>query len=76
MRCANCGNENIETLSFGHFTTHCAVCGHNTHTATGIDTRKIKITIFVLAIIVALVVCGWILSTTEFRHMRLYRRLY
>ena len=63
MRCANCGNENFDTLTVKRFTLHCSVCGHNTHTATGIDTRKIKLVLIILAIMALLGVCAWCLIT-------------
>lgn len=63
MRCANCGNEDFDTLTVRRFTLHCSVCGHNTHTATGIDTRKIRLTLIILAVIVILGISYWCLLT-------------
>ena len=61
MRCANCGNENFDTLTVRRFTLHCSVCGHNTHTATGIDTRKIKWALILVIVIVILAQGAWYL---------------
>ena len=73
MRYANCGNENFETLSFGRFTAHCAICGHKTHTATGLDTRKIRNTVFVLLFVASLIISIWTLATQPFvRSWRLW----
>lgn len=66
MRCANCGNENFETLSFGRFTAHCAICGHKTHTATGLDTRKVRNAVIILAVLVLLGFSAWTLATHRF----------
>ena len=66
MRCANCGNENFNTLTFRHFTMHCSVCGHNTFTATGLDTRKVRNTVIILAVLVLLGFSAWRLATHRF----------
>lgn len=66
MRCANCGNENFNTLTFRHFTMHCSVCGHNTFTATGLDTRKVRNTVIILAVLVLLGFSAWTLATHRF----------
>ena len=66
MRCANCGNENFNTLTFRHFTMHCSVCGHNTFTATGLDTRKVRNTVIILAVLVLLGFSAWTLATNRF----------
>ena len=52
--CANCGNDDFEKLEFRRFTIHCSVCGHNTHIATGIDTRKYRTALIVLGLIILL----------------------
>ena len=49
--CANCGNSDFDTLLFRRFTTYCSVCGHSTHTVTGIDTRKYKIALAILRLV-------------------------
>ena len=66
MRCANCGNENFNTLTFRHFTIHCSVCGHNTFTSTGHDTRKVRNTVIILAVLVLLGFSAWTLATHRF----------
>ena len=66
MRCANCGNENFNTLTFRHFTMHCSVCGHNTFTAAGLDTRKVRNTVIILAVLVLLGFSAWPLATHRF----------
>ena len=65
MRCANCGNENFDTLTFRHFTMHCSVCGHNTFTAAGLDTRKVRNIVIFLAVAVLFGVCFWALTTVK-----------
>ena len=66
MRCANCGNENFETLNFRRFTIHCSVCGHNTFTATGLDTRKVRNAVIILAVAALLAFSAWTLATHRF----------
>ena len=66
MCCANCGNENFNTLTFRHFTMHCSVCGHNTFTAAGLDTRKVRNTVIILAVLVLLGFSAWTLATHRF----------
>ena len=66
MRCANCGNENFNTLTFRHFTMHCSVCGHNTFTAAGLDTRKVRNAVIILAVLVLLGFSAWTLATHRF----------
>ena len=63
MRCANCGNENFDTLTFRHFTMHCSVCGHNTFTATGHDTRKVRNAVIILIVVALLAFSAWTLAT-------------
>ena len=65
MRCANCGNENYDTLTSRRFTTHCSVCGHNTHTATGLDTRKIRNAVIILAVAALVAVSFWALAVNK-----------
>lgn len=66
MRCANCGNENFDTLTFRRFTMHCSVCGHNTFTAAGLDTRKVRNAVIILAVLVLLGFSAWTLATHRF----------
>lgn len=66
MRCANCGNENFNTLTFRRFTMHCSVCGHNTFTAAGLDTRKVRNAVIILAVLVLLGFSAWTLATHRF----------
>ena len=66
MRCANCGNENFNTLTFRHFTMHCSVCGQNTCTVTGLDTRKVRNAVIILAVLVLLGFSAWTLATHRF----------
>ena len=66
MRCANCGNENFDTLTFRHFTMHCSVCGHNTFTATGHDTRKARNAVIILIVVALLAFSAWTLATHRF----------
>ncbi len=70
MRCANCGNENFDTLAFRHFTMHCSVCGHNTFTATGLDTRKVRNAVIILAVAALFAVCFYALATAPFIMLR------
>lgn len=37
MKCANCGNENPNTLFDEGDTFYCSMCCHRTQTATGVD---------------------------------------
>ena len=73
MRCANCGNENFDTLAVRHFTVHCSVCGHNTFTATGLDTRKVRNTVIVIAVLAFLVYGIWTLKDLRFERLGLRR---
>ena len=73
MRCANCGNENFNTLTFRHFTMHCSVCGHNTFTAAGLDTRKVRNTVIVIAVLAFLVYGIWTLKDLRFERLGLRR---
>ena len=73
MRCANCGNENFDKLTFRHFTVHCSVCGHNTFTATGLDTRKVRNTVIVIAVLAFLVYGIWTLKDLRFERLGLRR---
>ena len=66
MRCANCGNENFDTLTFRHFTMHCSVCGHNTFTATGLDTRIVRNAVIILLVLVLVGFSAWTLATHRF----------
>ena len=66
MRCANCGNENFDTLIVRRFTTHCSVCGHNTFTATGLDTRKVRNSVIILLVLVLVGFSAWTLATHRF----------
>ena len=66
MRCANCGNENFNTLTFRRFTMHCSVCGHNTFTAAGLDTRKVRNAVIILVVLVLLGFSAWTLATHRF----------
>ena len=70
MRCANCGNENFDTLTFRHFTVHCSVCGHNTFTSTGHDTRKVRNIVIILVVAALFAVCFWTLATTPYIYLR------
>ena len=65
IRCANCGNENLDTMTFRRFTMHCSVCGHNTHTATGLDTRKIRNAVIILAVAALVGFCFWSLAINK-----------
>ena len=70
MRCANCGNENYDTLTLRHFTVHCSVCGHNTFTSTGHDTRKVRNIVIILVVAALFAVCFWTLATTPYIYLR------
>ena len=73
MRCANCGNENFDTLTVRHFTVHCSVCGHNTFTSTGHDTRKVRNIVIVIAVLAFLVYGIWTLKDVRFERLGLRR---
>ncbi len=64
--CANCGNDNFETLTVKSFTTRCSVCGHITHNATGVDIKKYLIALCILAVIIVMALCFWKLSSVPF----------
>ena len=73
MRCANCGNDDFDTLTVRHFTVHCSVCGHNTFTATGLDTRKVRNAVIVITVLAFLVYGIWTLKDLRFERLGLRR---
>ncbi len=73
MRCANCGNDDFDPLTVRHFTVHCSVCGHNTFTATGLDTRKARNAVIVIAVLAFLAYGIWTLKDVSFERLGLRR---